>query len=120
MTFEGKRLAELHTCRSAEVGGAAIAGSKSWVCPEKMTLRARPDAIEKRDVVTLAVEVAVSVAGEVSRTAGDGKGSSDALARVFGSANVGLVIAKTLVFRPEFGAGFYGHAGLVSHVDHGL
>ena len=85
-----------------------------------MALGAGPDAVEEFDAGAWLVEVAVAVAGEVALAAGDGEGSGDAFAGVFGGADVGLVVAETLVLGPELGAGFDGHAGLAGHVDHGL
>ncbi len=117
--LEGEWVAVLHACCSAEVGGVAVSRGEDVVSREEMALRAGPDAVDEFDLM-LAVEVAVAVTGEVALAAGDGEGSGDAFARVFGFADVGLVVAETLVLGPELASCLDGHSGLDGHVDHDL
>ena len=94
------------------MSGTAVASGESWVSPEKMALCPGPGAIKKRDFVALAVEIAISIAGEVSCAAGDGEVSRDTFPRVLRSTNVRLMVAKAQVFRPKLGASFDRHPSL--------
>src|SRR3954468_2714108 len=81
-------------------------------------LGARPYTVEQIDTVSLLIEVAVSVAGEVSGAVGDGEGACDIFARVLGGADVCLLIAKTEMLGPELRPGCKMHAGVMTDVDH--
>src|ERR1017187_7460245 len=120
--LEAERFHEFEASGSTEVGGAAIAGGERGIAPEQMALGTRPDAIEHvRTLIgadALLIEIAVAVAGEVTRARGDGEGSGDAFARVLGGADVGLLVAEAEGLRPELGAGLDGHAGGAGYLDH--
>src|SRR3569833_2949487 len=87
-----------------------------------MMLRARPQAIEKLEFGAILIKVGIAIAGEaaVAFAEREHRIGGRARARNFDRADIGLVIAQTLMFGREFGARLDRHAGLDRHIDHDL
>jgi hypothetical protein len=120
--FEGKGFADFEAGGAAEVGGASVSGGGCRVAPEEMALGAGPEAVEDVVFAVLLIEVGVAVARELARAAAH---AVETRIHVAGRgylqcADVGLVIAETLMFGGVFGADFDRHSGGDGHVDHDL